>query len=71
MAEANALWRATEEGCGLRQTNYRNNEFLYAVFPRHFHLKDLSDIVVSEIARVGGIAWEILTISVDDGIAMC
>src|SRR5690606_37856144 len=38
--------------------------------PGHVHLKDLGQLVVREIERVGGVAKEFNTIAVDDGIAM-
>ena len=38
--------------------------------PGHVHLKDMGDLVASEIKKAGGIAREFNTIAVDDGIAM-
>ena len=38
--------------------------------PGHVHLKDLGQLVVSEIEKNGGVAKEFNTIAVDDGIAM-
>ena len=38
--------------------------------PGHVHLKDLGQLVASEIAAAGGVAKEFNTIAVDDGIAM-
>jgi len=38
--------------------------------PGHVHLKDMGDLVASEIAKAGGVSKEFHTIAVDDGIAM-
>jgi dihydroxy-acid dehydratase len=38
--------------------------------PGHVHLKDLGQLVASEIEKNGGVAKEFNTIAVDDGIAM-
>jgi dihydroxy-acid dehydratase len=38
--------------------------------PGHVHLKDLGQLVSTEIARAGGVAKEFNTIAIDDGIAM-
>jgi dihydroxy-acid dehydratase len=38
--------------------------------PGHVHLKDLGQLVASEIAAAGGVAKEFNSIAVDDGIAM-
>ena len=46
-----------------------SNSFTQFV-PGHVHLKDLGQLVASEIAEAGGVAKEFNTIAVDDGIAM-
>ena len=38
--------------------------------PVHVHLKDMGDLVASEITKAGGVSKEFNTIAVDDGIAM-
>jgi dihydroxy-acid dehydratase len=38
--------------------------------PGHVHLKDMGDLVASEITKAGGVSKEFNTIAVDDGIAM-
>jgi dihydroxy-acid dehydratase len=38
--------------------------------PGHVHLKDMGDLVASEISKAGGVSKEFNTIAVDDGIAM-
>jgi len=71
MAGARALWRAT----GMKDGDFQKpiiaiaNSFTQFV-PGHVHLKDLGQLVVREIERVGGVAREFNTIAVDDGIAM-
>ena len=71
MAGARALWRAT----GLKDEDFQkpliaiSNSYTQFV-PGHVHLKDLGDLVASEIKKAGGIAREFNTIAVDDGIAM-
>ena len=71
MAGARALWRAT----GMKDGDFQKpiiaiaNSFTQFV-PGHVHLKDLGQLVVREIERVGGVAKEFNTIAVDDGIAM-
>ena len=71
MAGARALWRAT----GVKDEDFGKpiiavvNSFTQFV-PGHVHLKDLGQLVASEIEQAGGIAKEFNTIAVDDGIAM-
>ena len=71
MAGARALWRAT----GLKDEDIQkpliaiSNSYTQFV-PGHVHLKDMGDLVASEIKKAGGIAREFNTIAVDDGIAM-
>jgi len=71
MAGARALWRAT----GVKDDDFGKpiiavcNSFTQFV-PGHVHLKDLGQLVASEIELAGGIAKEFNTIAVDDGIAM-
>ena len=71
MAGARALWRAT----GMKDADVHKpnvavaNSFTQFV-PGHVHLKDLGQLVAREIERVGGVAKEVDTIAVDDGIAM-
>src|SRR3984957_10647610 len=71
MAGARALWRAT----GMTDGDFDKpiiavaNSFTQFV-PGHMHLKDLGQLVVEEINKVGGIGKEFNTIAVDDGIAM-
>src|SRR5208283_3899332 len=71
MAGARSLWRAT----GMQDGDFGKpiiavaNSFTQFV-PGHVHLKDLGQLVASEIARAGGVAKEFNTIAVDDGIAM-
>ena len=70
-AGARALWRAT----GLKDEDFQkpliaiSNSYTQFV-PGHVHLKDMGDLVASEIKKAGGIAREFNTIAVDDGIAM-
>ncbi|WP_319412988.1 dihydroxy-acid dehydratase [uncultured Cohaesibacter sp.] len=71
MAGARALWRAT----GVANEDFGKpiiavvNSFTQFV-PGHVHLKDLGQMVAREIEAAGGIAKEMNTIAVDDGIAM-
>jgi dihydroxy-acid dehydratase len=71
MAGARALWRAT----GMQDSDFDKpiiavaNSFTQFV-PGHVHLKDLGQLVASEIEAAGGVAKEFNTIAVDDGIAM-
>ena len=71
MSGARALWRAT----GLKDEDFQkpliaiSNSYTQFV-PGHVHLKDMGDLVASEIKKAGGIAREFNTIAVDDGIAM-
>jgi len=73
MAGARALWRAT----GVKEEDFDNNKPIIAVVnsftqfvPGHVHLKDLGQMVAEEIEKAGGIAKEMNTIAIDDGIAM-
>ena len=71
MAGARALWRAT----GMSDEQFGKpiiavaNSFTQFV-PGHVHLKDMGQLVASEIEAAGGVAKEFNTIAVDDGIAM-
>jgi dihydroxy-acid dehydratase len=71
MAGARGLWRAT----GMTDQDFGKpiiavvNSFTQFV-PGHVHLKDLGQLVASEIEAAGGVAKEFNTIAVDDGIAM-
>ncbi len=71
MAGARALWRAT----GMKDGDFNKpiiavaNSFTQFV-PGHVHLKDLGQLVISEIEQAGGVGKEFNTIAVDDGIAM-
>ncbi len=71
MAGARALWRAT----GMKDGDFGKpiiavaNSFTQFV-PGHVHLKDLGQLVISEIEQAGGVGKEFNTIAVDDGIAM-
>ncbi len=71
MAGARALWRAT----GMKNDDFSkpiiavSNSFTQFV-PGHVHLKDLGQLVISEIEKAGGVGKEFNTIAVDDGIAM-
>ena len=71
MAGARALWRAT----GTKEEDFGKpiimvvNSFTQFV-PGHVHLKDLGQLVAREIEKAGGVAKEMNTIAVDDGIAM-
>jgi dihydroxy-acid dehydratase len=70
-AGARALWRATGMGDGDFEKPIVAvvNSFTQFV-PGHVHLKDLGQLVASEIEKNGGVAKEFNTIAVDDGIAM-
>jgi dihydroxy-acid dehydratase len=70
-AGARALWRATGMGDGDFEKPIIAvvNSFTQFV-PGHVHLKDLGQLVASEIEKNGGVAKEFNTIAVDDGIAM-
>ncbi len=71
MAGARSLWRAT----GMKDGDFQKpiiavaNSFTQFV-PGHVHLKDLGQLVISEIEAAGGVGKEFNTIAVDDGIAM-
>ncbi len=71
MAAARALWRAT----GMGDDDFGKpivavvNSFTQFV-PGHVHLKDMGQLVAREIEKAGGVAKEMNTIAVDDGIAM-
>ena len=71
MAGARGLWRAT----GMKDSDFGKpiiavvNSFTQFV-PGHVHLKDLGQMVASEIVAAGGVAKEFNTIAVDDSIAM-
>lgn len=71
MAGARALWRAT----GVKDNDFGKpiiavvNSFTQFV-PGHVHLKDLGQLVARSIEEAGGIAKEMNTIAIDDGIAM-
>ena len=71
MAGARGLWRAT----GMKESDFGKpiiavvNSFTQFV-PGHVHLKDLGQLVAREIERAGGVAKEMNTIAIDDGIAM-
>jgi dihydroxy-acid dehydratase len=71
MAGARGLWRAT----GMKNEDFGKpiiavaNSFTQFV-PGHVHLKDLGQLVATEIEKAGGVAKEFNTIAVDDGIAM-
>ena len=71
MAGARALWRAT----GMRDGDFNKpiiaiaNSYTQFV-PGHVHLKDMGDLVASEISKAGGVSKEFNTIAVADGIAM-
>jgi len=71
MAGARGLWRAT----GMKDGDFGKpiiavvNSFTEFV-PGHVHLRNLGSIVAREIEAAGGVAKEMNTIAVDDGIAM-
>jgi len=72
MAGARALWRAT----GMKEEDFENKPIIAVVnsftqfVPGHVHLKDLGQMVAEEIEKAGGVAKEMNTIAIDDGIAM-
>ncbi|MCD4549273.1 MULTISPECIES: dihydroxy-acid dehydratase [unclassified Schaalia] len=71
MAGARALWRAT----GMGDSDFGKpiiavvNSFTEFV-PGHVHLRNVGQIVADAITQAGGVAKEMNTIAVDDGIAM-
>ncbi len=71
MAGARALWKAT----GVKDEDFGKpiiavvNSFTQFV-PGHVHLHEVGQYVVEQIEKAGGIAKEMDTIAVDDGIAM-
>ncbi|RRC94689.1 dihydroxy-acid dehydratase [Schaalia canis] len=71
MAGARALWRAT----GMGDNDFGKpiiavvNSFTEFV-PGHVHLRDVGKLVADAIVAAGGVAKEMNTIAVDDGIAM-
>ena len=71
MAAARSLWRAT----GMKDGDFGKpiiavvNSYTEFV-PGHVHLKDMGALVSAEIEKAGGVAKEMNTIAVDDGIAM-
>lgn len=71
MAGARALWRAT----GMGDSDFGKpiiavvNSFTEFV-PGHVHLRHVGQIVADAIHQAGGVAKEMNTIAVDDGIAM-
>lgn len=71
MAGARALWKAT----GMKDEDFGKpiiaiaNSFTQFV-PGHVHLKHVGEIVAKAIEAAGGVAKELNTIAVDDGIAM-
>ena len=71
MAGARALWQAT----GVKKGDFGKpviavvNSFTQFV-PGHVHLKDLGQLVASQIEEHGGIAKEFNTMAICDGIAM-
>ncbi|MET0344287.1 MAG: dihydroxy-acid dehydratase [Polyangiales bacterium] len=71
MAGARALWRAT----GMTDADFEKpivavvNSFTQFV-PGHVHLRDVGKLVARQIEAAGGVAKEMNTIAVDDGIAM-
>jgi len=70
-AGARALWRAT----GIKSSDFGKpiiavcNSYSQFV-PGHVHLREASDMVKATIEANGGIARELNTIAIDDGIAM-
>lgn len=71
MAGARALWRAT----GTKESDFGKpviaivNSYTQFV-PGHVHLKEVGEVVAREVEKAGGVAKEMNTIAVDDGIAM-
>lgn len=71
MAGARALWQATgvEKGDFGKPVVAVVNSFTQFV-PGHVHLKDLGQLVVTQVEKHGGIAKEFNTMAICDGIAM-
>lgn len=71
MAGARALWRAT----GMKDSDFGKpiiavvNSYTEFV-PGHVHLRNVGKLVADAIVEAGGVAKEMNTIAVDDGIAM-
>ena len=71
MAGARSLWRAT----GMEDSDFGKpiiavvNSFTEFV-PGHVHLRNVGKLVADAIVEAGGVAKEMNTIAVDDGIAM-
>src|SRR3569833_4665489 len=70
MAGARALWRAT----GMKNDDFGKPIIAVAnsitqFVPGHEHLKDLGQLVISEIEQAGGVGKEFNTIGVEDGNA--
>lgn len=71
MAGARSLWRAT----GMEDDDFGKpiiavvNSFTEFV-PGHVHLRNVGSLVAQSIVEAGGVAKEMNTIAVDDGIAM-
>lgn len=71
MAGARSLWRAT----GMKDSDFGKpiiavvNSFTEFV-PGHVHLRNVGKLVADAIVEAGGVAKEMNTIAVDDGIAM-
>jgi dihydroxy-acid dehydratase len=72
MAGARALWRAT----GVKEEDFNKKPIIAVVnsftqfVPGHVHLREIGKMVAEEIEKSGGIAKEMNTIAIDDGIAM-
>jgi dihydroxy-acid dehydratase len=72
MAGARALWRAT----GVKEEDFNKKPIIAVVnsftqfVPGHVHLREIGKFMVEEIEKSGGIAKEMNTIAIDDGIAM-
>ncbi|MEF3255590.1 MAG: dihydroxy-acid dehydratase [Deferribacterales bacterium] len=72
MAGARALWRAT----GVKEEDFNKKPIIAVVnsftqfVPGHVHLREIGKMMVDEIEKAGGIAKEMNTIAIDDGIAM-
>jgi len=72
MAGARALWRAT----GVKEEDFNKKPIIAVVnsytqfVPGHVHLREIGKMMVEEIEKAGGIAKEMNTIAIDDGIAM-
>jgi dihydroxy-acid dehydratase len=70
IAGARALWRAT----GMKDEDFSKPIIAIAnsltqFVPKHVHLKDMGQLVVREIERLGVVAKEFNDIHVDDGKA--